>query len=59
MATNSILKNIVIKDKKDSLSLIDALENAKNKTAKEVYFSRNVRMADDKTIKEMFGDKKE
>ena len=59
MATNSILKNIVIKDKKSSSSLIEALETAKDKAAKEVHFSRNVRTADDKTIKEMFGDKKE
>ena len=54
MATKSILKNIVIKDKKSCSSLINALEGAKGKIAKEVNFSRSVR-----TIKKMFGDKKE
>lgn len=58
MATKSILKNIVIKDRKSSSSLINALEQAKNKEAKEVNFSRSVYTADDETIKKMFGDKK-
>lgn len=59
MATKSILKNIVIKDKKSCSSLINALEGAKGKIAKEVNFSRSVRTVDDETIKKMFGDKKE
>lgn len=58
MATKSILKSIVIKDKKSSSSLINALESAEGKHAKEVSFSRAVRNADDEMIKKMFGDKK-
>lgn len=58
MATKSILKNIVIKDKKTGAALINALESAKDKKAKEVNFSRSVRNADDEMIMKMFGDKK-
>ena len=58
MATKSVLKNIVIKDKKTGSALINALESAKGKKAKEVKFSRSVRNADDEMIMKMFGDKK-
>lgn len=57
MATKSILKSIVIKDKKSSSSLINALENAEGKRSKDVSFSRAVRNADDEMIKKMFGNK--
>ena len=55
MATKSILKRIVIKDKKSSSALVNALESAKGKKANEVVFSRTVRTADDEMIKKMFG----
>lgn len=55
MATKSILKSIVIKDKKSSSALVNALESAKGKKANEVVFSRTVRTADDEMIKKMFG----
>lgn len=58
MATKSILKNVVIKDKKSCSSLVNALESAKGKRAKEVVYSRSVRTADDEMIKKMFGDNK-
>lgn len=54
MATKSILKSIVIKDKKSSSALVNALESAKGKKANEVVFSRTVRTADDEMIKKMF-----
>lgn len=54
MATKSILKNVVIKDKKSCSSLVNALESAKGKRAKEVVYSRYVRTADDEMIKKMF-----
>ncbi len=54
MATKSILKSIVIKDKKSSTALVNALESAKGKKANDVTFSRTVRTADDEMIKKMF-----
>lgn len=58
MATKSILKNIVIKDKKSGSALANALESAKGKKAIKVEFSRAVRSADDELIKKMFGENK-
>ncbi len=58
MATKSILKSIVVKDKKSSSSLVNALESAKGKRAKTVNFSKSVRTADDEMIKKMFGENK-
>ncbi|MCI7349299.1 MAG: hypothetical protein MSH60_00915 [Ruminococcus sp.] len=58
MATKSILKSIVIKDKKTGNALVNALENARNKTSKDVTFSRAVRTADDETISKIFGERK-
>ena len=54
MATKSILKNVVIKNKKSCSSLVNALESAKGKRAKEAVCSRSVRTADDEMIKKMF-----
>lgn len=56
MATKSILKSIVIKDKRNGSALINALESAKGKKAAEVNFSRAVRTADDNMIQKMFGN---
>lgn len=57
MATKSILKNITIKDKATTRSLVNALENAGEKQAKEVEFSRGVRQADRDLIRTVFGEK--
>jgi len=57
MATKSILKNVVIKDKNTSLLLLDALDNANNKKSKKVTFSKTVRTADKDMIKTIFGDR--
>lgn len=55
MATRSFLKNIVIKDRKSANSLVSALENAENKSKKEVTIRSKVKTIDDKdTIKKMF-----
>ncbi|WP_204220831.1 hypothetical protein [Megamonas hypermegale] len=54
MATKSILKNIVIKDKKSCRSLINALENAKGKKRKEVIFSRGYKTATEEDIDKIF-----
>lgn len=58
MATKSILKSIVVKDKKSGSALVNALESAKGKHSKDVNFSKAVRTADDDMIKKMFGEKK-
>ena len=58
MATKSILKSIVIKDKKSGSALVNALESAKGKKSQKVEFSSAVRSADDELIKKMFGEKK-
>lgn len=58
MATKSILKSINIKDRKNGSKLVNALESAKGKKAKDVIMSKAVCMADDSLIKKMFGDKK-
>lgn len=55
VATKSILKNITIKKKATSRSLIFALENAGNKSSKDVIFSRGVRTADRDMIRALFG----
>ena len=55
MVTRSFLKNIVIKDRKSANSLVSALENAENKSKKEVTIRSKVKTIDDKdTIKKMF-----
>ena len=58
MATKSILKNITIKEKVTSRSLINALENADKKKTKNFTFSRGVRVADKELIKKLFGEEK-
>lgn len=54
MATKSILKNIIIKNKKTCRSLINALENAQNKTAKDVSFSKGYHNATKDEIDKIF-----
>lgn len=54
MATKSILKNIIIKNKKTCYSLINALENAQDKTAKKVNFSKGYYNASKEDIDKIF-----
>jgi hypothetical protein len=56
MATKSILKDIMIKDRKTCASLINALENASKKSTKQFEFTRGVRTASTEDIKKIFGD---
>lgn len=56
MATKSILKNINIKSRKTSTSLVNALENASKKKAKKIEYSRGIRVASSEDIKKIFGD---
>ena len=57
MATRSILKNIVFKDRKFCHSLISALEHSKDQKGKEVKLTRQVRNLDKDDIIKIFGDK--
>lgn len=59
MATKSILKNITVKKPKTSRSLINALENAKNKGCQDVQLSKPVRIASSEDIKMIFGSNKD
>lgn len=56
MATKSILKTIHITKKKSVYSLVNALENAKGKSEKEVTMSRSYSNASRDEITKMFGD---
>lgn len=56
MATKSILKNINIKSRKTTTSLLNALENAKKKGSKKFEYSRGIRTASSEDIKKIFGD---
>lgn len=57
MATSSILRNIIIKDKELAKGLVDALENAENKQAKEVKISKIVKNTSRNEIKSLFKKK--
>lgn len=54
MATKSILKNIFIKDKHKSLTLINAIEQSQKKMGKKVVFQKVVKEIKDKDIKKLF-----
>lgn len=54
MATKSILKNIDIKDKKLSKSLVIALEHAVGKHAKDVQLSRTYEDVRDDKLRSIF-----
>lgn len=56
MATKSIYKNIVIKDKKLTNNLVFALENAEQKRSKDVKLSKSFREIKKEQIKELFGE---
>lgn len=57
MATKSFLKNINIKNKKDCQTLINALENAKDKKSSDVSFDRSYHVASKDEISKIFGIK--
>jgi hypothetical protein len=57
MATKSIYKNVVIKDKRLSKNLVSALENAQNKGSKEIQLSKSYREITKCQIKDLFGEK--
>lgn len=57
MATKSILKTVHIKERKSATALVNALENAKGKSARKVKFQRVPSEASREEIKAMFGAK--
>lgn len=54
MATNSILKNVTITDKKLGRSFVTALEKAENRIDKDIKLSRIVSDIKGEKIKEIF-----
>ena len=59
MATSSILKNVVVKDKKSLKKLIGALENAQKKARTPESLSKKASYATHDEIQNMFGGKKD
>lgn len=57
LATKSVLKIILIKDRRSANSLVAALENASGKKSKEVTISQTCRELGTEEIKSMFGEK--
>ena len=57
MATKSIYKNVNIKEKNLSRTLVSALENAKNKSCKTVQMQKSVKDIRGEKIKELFDGK--
>lgn len=57
MATKSILKTIHIKRRKPVYALVRALENAKNKSEKDVTMTRSYSEASRSDIRKMFGER--
>ena len=58
MATKSVLKSVDLKTRKSALALVNALENAKGKSAITAVNQRTFSDANRDEIKKMFGDKK-
>lgn len=54
MATKSILKTVDIRTEKSARRLANALENASNKAAKQVKYSRSVSTASAEDVRKMF-----
>ncbi len=57
MATKSISKDIVIKNKVLCRGLVKALESAQKKTGRDVVYSKKVREVSGEQLKNLFGDK--
>ena len=56
MATKSIYKNVVIKDAQLKKNFVLALENAQNKTSKQVQLSKPCRNLKKDQVKDFFGE---
>lgn len=56
MATKSVLKTVLIKDRRSASSLVAALENACGKKSKEVIISRTCSELGRDEIKRFFGE---
>lgn len=56
MATKSIIKSIVIKEKHAARSFADALEKAAKKTTEPVNVTKTVKVISKNKIKELFAD---
>ena len=56
MATKSIFKDVKVKDKHLGRGLVVALENAKNKSAKDVHMSKKCIELKGRQVKEFFKD---
>lgn len=54
MATKSFLKNVTMKNKKQTLQLLQALEESHNKKSVEVEFSRSYVTATKEDVRKMF-----
>lgn len=54
MATKSIYKNVNVKSKVLARNLVSALENAENKTAKEVKLTKSFREVKGDDLKKLF-----
>lgn len=57
MATKSVLKNIMIKDRRSASFLVSALENASGKKSKDVVLSRTYSELGRDEIRNIFGEK--
>lgn len=55
MATKSILKTVHIKERKSAIALVNALENAKGKSAQKVKFKRMPSEVSREDVRTMFG----
>jgi len=55
MATKSFLKNIDIRGGRSCSRFVSAIENAQNKSGKEVVMSKHVHMVKKGDIKKFFG----
>ena len=55
MATNSIMRRIVVKDKRFGRQLLNALENASRVKSKEVHLTKKHREVKGEQIKDLFG----
>lgn len=55
MATKSILKTVNIKNRQDCISLVNALEHAKDKKAQDVVMSRAYKVATKDDVLKIFG----
>ena len=55
MATKSVLKSVMIKDRRAAHSLVKALENASGKQSQDVTMSRTCKELNKSDIQKMFG----